>query len=185
MIVYIESNFILEIVLKQTHAATAEAILKLAENGKIELAFPSFSLSEPFATVTRRQRDQDRLGKSVGGMLEGLQTMLSDAAKKERDGLWITINRLVKAGTSIEINTAGLEYALECQQRYRLSPQDSIVYAATIIDMQRRPLTETKCFLNSNYKDFAIPPIITELNTFNCWYERHFGKGLSYIRGFI
>lgn len=38
MIVYVESNFILEIVLKQQHAASAEAVLQLAEMGKIDLA---------------------------------------------------------------------------------------------------------------------------------------------------
>ncbi|HEV7235008.1 MAG TPA: hypothetical protein VGN15_02435 [Ktedonobacteraceae bacterium] len=45
MIVYIESNFILEMVLGQTQAPSAVHVLQLAESHKIELAFPSFALS--------------------------------------------------------------------------------------------------------------------------------------------
>ena len=97
MIVYVESNFILEIVLKQQHAASAEAVLQLAEMGKIDLAFPSFALSEPFATITRRERDQERLSKAIEGMLDQLPIMLADASRKERDGLWEVISRLVES----------------------------------------------------------------------------------------
>jgi len=47
MIVYVESNFILEMVLGQKYASAIESILQLAERGKIELTFPSFALCEP------------------------------------------------------------------------------------------------------------------------------------------
>lgn len=43
MIVYVESNFILEIALEQNQAIAAEAILALAENGSITLALPAFT----------------------------------------------------------------------------------------------------------------------------------------------
>ena len=60
MIVYIESNFILEIVLQQKEALAAEDILKLAESNKIELVFPSFALSEPFSTIMHIQSERRR-----------------------------------------------------------------------------------------------------------------------------
>ena len=185
MIVYVESNFILEIVLKQQQAASAEAVIQLAEMGKIEIAFPSFALSEPFATITRRERDQGRLGRSIEGMLDQLPILLANASKKERDGLWSVVSRLVAIGTSLETNKVCLTQALSYQRSPGLTSQDSIIYAATILDLQRRPFSESKCFLNNNFHDFKVPSIITELNGYNCWYEHRFAQGLNFIRSSV
>lgn len=184
MIVYVESNFILEIALGQTQAKAAESILQLAETGTIEIAFPGFALSEPFATITRRERDQDRLGKSLANMLHDLPTLLAAAAKREQDNLWSVVSRLVEVGTALETDAKCLKQALEYQKRFPLSLQDSIIYAAIINDLQIRPAEKAKCFVNSNYKDFGLPDIMTELNSYHCWYERSFGKGLNYIKQF-
>ncbi len=182
MIVYVESNFILEIVRRQSQVESAEKILQLAENGKIELAFPSFALCEPFWTITWREREQERLSKLLEGMIDQLPTLLANAAKKERDSLWTTVNRLIDAGISIETNSACLRQALDYQKRFDFSQQDSIIYAAVIADMQHRPFAETKCFISTNYKDFKDPAIIDELNSYNCRYEQSFGKGLNFIK---
>ena len=182
MIVYVESNFILEMVLRQREAGSAERILEIAENGKIELAFPSFALCEPFRTITRRERDQGRLSKLLEGMIDQLPTLLANAAKKEKDSLWATVSRLVEVGTSIETDRACLRRALEYQKRFDFSQQDSIIYSAVIADIRRRPFAEAKCFISTNYKDFKDPEIITELNAHNCRYEQSFGRGLNFIK---
>jgi hypothetical protein len=182
MIVYVESNFVLEMVLRQRDAGPAEQILELAEKGKIELAFPSFALCEPFWTINRRERDQERLSKLLEGMIDQLPTLLANAAKKEKDNLWATVSRLVDVGTSIETDGTCLKQALEYQKRFDFSQQDSIIYSAVISDIQRRPFTDTKCFISTNYKDFKDPTIISELNSYNCRYEQSIGKGLNFIK---
>ncbi len=56
MIVYVESNFILEVALEQEQFASAEAILKLVEENKIKLAFPSslsVNLSQPLCVAIK------------------------------------------------------------------------------------------------------------------------------------
>lgn len=55
MIVYVETNFVLEIAREQEQVVSANKILALAEEGKIELAFPAFTLSEPFSTIIRQR----------------------------------------------------------------------------------------------------------------------------------
>jgi hypothetical protein len=45
VIVYIESNFLQEIALQQREFSFAASILKLAEQGKIQLIFPDIALS--------------------------------------------------------------------------------------------------------------------------------------------
>ncbi len=91
----------------------------------------------------------------------------------------------MEVGTSLEIDKVKFVSALEYQKRFDFSQQDSIIYSSIVADVQRRPLADQKCFMSSNYNDFKDPGILSELNSYNCRYERYFGKGLSYIRGFI
>ena len=44
MIVYIESNFVLEVALEQEESKAAEDILGLVEEGRIKLVLPTFAL---------------------------------------------------------------------------------------------------------------------------------------------
>lgn len=184
MIVYVETNFILEIALRQKYADPAEEILQLAERGKIELVFPGFALSEPFATITYRERDWWRSSKSLKDILTQipLSTLLTDAAKKMQNHLWDTVNRIIEAGISIETDKLCFKGAKEYQERLGLSPQDSIIYSSVIVDLQRRSHEESKCFVNSNVKDFDIPPIRDELSLYNCYFEGNFAKGLNYVQ---
>jgi hypothetical protein len=73
MIAYIESNFVLEIVLGQEQAGSAESLLQLAENGIITLVAPSLALAEPFATITQRERTRRKLVNDISSMLQDLQ----------------------------------------------------------------------------------------------------------------
>jgi hypothetical protein len=63
MIVYVESNFVLEIALGQEQATSAEALLAFSESRSIELVLPSLTLTEPFSTVTHRDCDRRKLAK--------------------------------------------------------------------------------------------------------------------------
>ena len=197
MIVYVESNFILEVALGQEESPSAESILLLAENRNIELVFPGFALSEPFATVTQRDRDRRRLRSSFTEMLRQLQRsephkqvvsdlepvpiILTAIVRTEFDLLQSMVNRLLIVGKSIEIDEASFKQALMYQRSLALSPQDSIIYAAVITDLQRRPHQEDKCFISRNWKDFRNPAIKSELELYNCRYAESFGEGLSFI----
>ena len=132
MIVYVESNFVLEVALEQEQSSSAEAILELAESRKITLAFPSFALSEPFATVMHRNKERvelhNRMTMALGQLrrsephkqtihdLQPLLVILKDAVNREFDLLHVTVARLLKAGKSIELDSFALEQALNYQE---------------------------------------------------------------------
>ena len=199
MIAYVESNFILEIALEQEQFSSAEAILGLAESAKIELAFPSFALSEPFATVMHRDRERSVLHQSLTVTLRQLQrsephrqtvqnlqpllVILRDAAKGDFDQLHSTVARLFKIGTSIELDAFTLERAKNYQGQFGFKPQDSIIYSTVIAHMQRRSSVEAKCFLSRDKEAFSTTPAIkSELASYNCRYIGDFTYGLSYIQ---
>lgn len=199
MIVYVESNFVLEVALEQEQSASAETILKLAESSKIVLTFPSFALSEPFATVMHRNKERvelhNRMTVTLGQLrrseshkqtihdLQPLLLILKNAVNREFDLLHLTVARLLRAGTSIDLDSSILEQALNYQAQFGLKPQDSIIYSTVITDMQRRASTEAKCFLSRDKEAFSINPgIRSELAAYNCRYIGSFVQGLDFIQ---
>lgn len=54
MNVYVESGFVLTLALQQDDHQAAHRVLELTQQRRITLKIPSFSLSEPFATVQYR-----------------------------------------------------------------------------------------------------------------------------------
>ncbi len=199
MIVYVESNFILEMALEQEQSLSCEAILKLVEIDKIALAFPSFALSEPFATIMHRNKERrelhGRLAVTLGQLqrsephrqtiydLQPLLGILNSAIDREFELLHLIVARLLKHSRSIELDGSGLAQALSYQAQFDFKPQDSIIYATVVTDMQQRVPTEVKCFLSRDKEAFFINPGIKhELASYNCRYIGNFAQGLDFIQ---
>jgi predicted nucleic acid-binding protein len=192
LIVYVESNFVLQIALGEEQSGDAENLLKRAESGQLEIAFPSFAMSEPFATVSHRGRERARLCVLLDEQLRQLQrsqphaevaahlttvpAILGDIEKKEVDLLESTVKRLLSVGKSIEMNSSVFAQALIYENQYGLSPQDSIIYSAVVSDLKDRNNSDAKYFVSTNWKDFLDPGITSELLSFNCTYVENFAK---------
>lgn len=198
MIVYVESNFVLEIALGQEDTLSAKEILALSENGKIDLVFPGFALSEPFATITHRDRERKRLSNSLSETIRQLQRsephrqtvsdlqlvpgILTNLAKKVIDLLQDTVKRLLRAGKSIELTSHIFEQAIAYQFLFDLSPQDSIIYAVVIADLNQRTHKEPKCFISRDKRAFSDPGLGDELASYNCTYAANMSDGLDMIK---
>ncbi len=94
MLTYIESNFVLEVVLDQEEANAANAILSLAESGKITLAVPVFALFEPSWTLSHREKERITLYRSLeqqfsqlrrSGLHQNLAIVLKDVISEMRE----------------------------------------------------------------------------------------------------
>lgn len=202
MIVYVESNFILEIALEQEQLLAAESIMALAEKNSVKLAFPSFVLSEPFERLMRERRERNLLHNSLVKSLTNLQRsephknimrdmepvirILTEAHFKQLERLHSTVEKLLAVGECINVNAAYFNNALIYQQNLGFSPQDSIIYATVVADLQTRPGDEEKCFLSRDRKAFGREDddrsIKTELVSYNCRYIGSFAQGLDYIQ---
>ena len=198
MIVYVESNFLLELARQQEQAASAEEILRLAEHGGVDLAFPTFAACEPFSTLTYysaqrnrfvnqellpQLRDLSRLEPQRGHvpLLQQLQHTLLTLGRSEMERLEATVARLMRAGRSIPLTAPVFEEARFSRSSLGLSVQDAIVYALVLTDLRRRPKKTPKCFLSTNLNDFGDPAIKGELARFHCEFKAKFDAGLAYI----
>lgn len=56
MIVYVESNFVLELAFLQEEHESCEELLSLSKSGDIHLVLPTFSIGEPYETWVRRSK---------------------------------------------------------------------------------------------------------------------------------
>lgn len=205
MIVYVETNFILELALEQEHHQAAIEILQLAEKRKIDLAFPGFSISESLSKVTRQSRERDellrflsftlqQLGRSASYEqivtdLDPVLALLQNAIKAASDRLLSVLSRLLSVGRLVELNSSSLSQALA--YKGQLSTEDSVVYGTIISDLILRPHDESKLFLSrdaeafgesrNKKKDPYYQRIKTELRSYNCSYIQEFDDGLGYI----
>ncbi len=198
MIVYVETNFVLEIVLAQEQHIAAETILAMAEMQKLELAFPSFIISEVYSTIVRRQKERKGLLNSFQETLkqikrsehlkdtalsmEPLVSRLLDAETPENDLLYNTIQKMLSVGHSIESDLQSLVEARSYQLDYDLFLPDSIIYATIINDLKKRPENEAKRFLSKDIKAFSGSRVKADLRRYKCIYFPNFDNALENIK---
>ena len=196
MIVYIESNFVLELALLQEEHRSCEAIVSHAESLTIELAIPAFSLFEPYEVWRRRTVERTELhGRLVREMRQlartepyarGVEDLGDPASILVRSGdedkrrLELTLGRILDCAVVIPPERETLRDAIQFQGSLDLSPQDSVVYASVIAHLSAAP-PGPKCFLNKDRRDFSIPDIREGLEQYDCRLITSFSGGLSYI----
>lgn len=207
MIVYVETNFVLEMAFEQNQHQAVNEILKLAENGKINLVFPGFSISESLSKVTRQSRDREQFHKSLVTELQKLSgsksyqqsvrdldpvlALLQNAISKEPDRLLSVLEQVLKVGTSLELDISSFNQAQAYKVQLGTSIEDSIIYSSIISDLKRRPYKDAKLFLSKDAKAFGNKKdkrkadvyqlIEIELESYGCKYITEFKDGLGYI----
>src|SRR5437868_14166220 len=113
MTVYVESNFVLELAYLQEEHESCESLLGLAEDHKIELALPAFSITEARlslgARAERRRKFRDHLARELRELIRSkpydklssttdpLTRALIDSIEEERKRFEPVLARLLKA----------------------------------------------------------------------------------------
>jgi predicted nucleic acid-binding protein len=200
LIVYVESNFLLELALAQEQHAAAEQLLLRAEAGAVTLVVPAFALSEPFATVTHRAREQRKLHGAIREKVRDLSRsplhsravtnirpvmeILLQLEHLETTRLTDVVARTLTSSTVVELTSGYFHAALVERERFSLSVQDAVVYACIMADARSRDIAEPKCFISRNDKDFGRPDILAELHDLNCRYAATFDEGLEVVNSF-
>lgn len=199
MIVYVETNFVLELTFLREEHESCEQILRLAEQRRLGLVLPAYCIGEPYEALVRRdKRRQDvhqrltselrELSRSADHAeaareLGGLTGLLIASGEHERQSLNAVLQRLIQTATLIPIDADVLAGALRAQADLGLSPQDSVVYASV---RSRVLSTEgSQCFVNKNTKDFLIPQIEEEFEHRGCRLIGSFHNALDFIDSVI
>lgn len=197
MIVYVETNFVLELVLRQEQHASCEELLALAQGQSLELAFPGFSLLEPYHTLRRRERSRVRLKEELTGEIgqlrrtddyrarlaeaEHIASILIEVGARHWSRLEEIRRALLDVATVLPLDEACLRQASSLEARHDLSAEDACVLASVRNHLDASAPSEA-CFLNRNFKDFDDPDIVEDLKRRNCRLIPSFSDGLKYVQ---
>ncbi len=58
MKIYVETNFVMELVLDQEQSGSCEQILALCAQGRVQLVLPAYSLAEPHEKLVRNRKQR-------------------------------------------------------------------------------------------------------------------------------
>ena len=196
MIVYVETNFLLELAYLQERCESCRAILELASSGAITLALPAVSAAEARATWYRRAAERREfhtdLQKQIReisrsepfrGIVDQSRDVLSAliaGGEESRDRLERAIETFARGATMISLTSEIVAMARLHELAYSLTPQDAVVLASV------RAHAETnagqKVFVSQDAKGFAHPTVYDELAAVECKVLVNFTDALGYVR---
>lgn len=184
MTLYLESNFVLEIVLGQEDLLSAEQILGGAESSSFDIALPSFSLSEPFVRVMRTIRDRNRLMTQFEAQLRQLERSSPHGQEmailatvpdlfegiNDRDGVRLiaTVERLLGVARLIEMSPTSFQRSLDYRDQFSLDIEDAIVLGTVATDLASRRSVKRHLFANRNRSHFNNGKLMEELRGLGC-----------------
>ncbi|WNG23105.1 type II toxin-antitoxin system VapC family toxin [Cystobacter fuscus] len=196
MRIYVETNFLLEMVFEQEQRDACESILRLAEgNATVTLAIPAVCFTEPHGRLRRQKGLRDELQEMLAK--EHREFARTRQFTKEKSDAWSAVTGMLVSSTqeaeqrlesiserllrhqvlplTNEVIRAGLKY----REDYGLSPPDALVLASVLRDpaLKQGP----SCFMNRNTKDFDESSIKNELEKYGCKLKGSFEAGLAYV----
>lgn len=198
MRVYVESNFVLEIVLEQEQHRACEEILRMTESRAIELALPAFALVEPYESMVRDERGGRLLAESLRQTAAQLQRTASISADVPRlhdagdllvraaQEAWTRFGnlrtRLLDVAHLLALDAATIRGASQLLAELGLGLPDAVMLASVLADAQTQP--SPSVFLNRNTKDFDND-VKARLLQVNCHLLWSFNGGLQRIKHMI
>lgn len=195
MRVYVESNFVLEIVLQQEQHRACEAILSLAEAGAIELALPVFALVEPYESMVRDERDGKQLARHLresAAQLQRTASIATDVSRLHDAGdlliraaqeAWKRFGdlreRLLDVAHPLALDAAAIRRASKLTADFGIGLPDAVMLASVLADAQVQ--TSASMFMNRNKKDFDSD-VKKRLAEVQCQLLWSFDSGLQQLR---
>jgi hypothetical protein len=199
IVVYVETNFILELTFLQEEHEQCRSLLRLAvqETG-IELALPAFCVAEAYEAFERKRRHRLELADRLRGELGQLARSKTYAARRKdfveltdlfrRSGeeqqrrLDRVLDEVLGVTRLLPLERMTTRKAVEYRKTRDLGTQDALVYASVIEDLDAKKPPRS-CFITRNPKDFANPDIRDgDLADRGCTLLTNFTAGVGHVR---
>lgn len=196
MIVYVESNFILEYALLQEQYVSCDRIIKVAESGQARLVVPAFCIGETLTKISRNAEDRLQLSVDLGRQLRLLQRtqtyreqatlfqgelarFLLLSSQEENSRLYEAFERIMKTAELAPLDPEPLAEAFGFQVEKRLRLPDATVLASIVHHLRSAP-PGVRCFVSRD-KHFDNPHVKAALEEENCKVIRNFDDAHSFI----
>ena len=197
MRLYVETNFVLEMVLGQEQVGACERILSAMEIGAVELVLPAFSVMEPYRRLAARAHDRKNLTAGLGkeraeiaridldrdkvGEFEQISGFLVAASQRDASRMAEVRSRLLSVARILPLDGPTLLAASAEAASLGLSEEDAVVLASIRADLGASP-TRNALFLTKD-KDFRDPQIALALLALGCETMFNFEDAYSRMEG--
>lgn len=196
MNIYVETNFVQELVFLQEQSESCEKILSICEKKDATILIPAFSLAEPLEKLHRQKSSRQEIQKSLDSeirqlsrttgyetkiqAIKNLDLLFAQSIEDERQRFEVYRKRILDAAVVLPLDLNILLEAEGLEKSLNLSAQDAIVYVSVLSNL-RSNSSKDDCFLNRNSKDFDIPEIRSELGDYNCTMIPRFDDGFRFV----
>lgn len=197
MNVYVETNFVLEMVFQQEQSGNCADILRLCEAQDVHLFIPAYCLAEPHEKLRRQSNSRQELQRTLNAELRQLSrtasytervksiqdiaSLLIQSNEEERLRFRQVQTQVLQIGTILPLTAEVLFSASIAEKEYDLSAQDAIVFSSIFGHLQGIQDSES-CFLNKNSRDFDNPDIVDALTQGGCRMIPKFEDGYRFIQ---
>jgi predicted nucleic acid-binding protein len=196
MIVYVESNFILELVFDQEESSSARRILRWAREQKFDLVIPAFSLVEPAWTLSHRQQARARLHTEMERDLYQLKRSvrrrklaesLTEAVKQIRqiseqdNGRFDRVlRRVLSIARVVDLNAVSLGALSSMQRRFNVSRLDAVVLGAVLADLKSLG-SKPNCLFVTRDRELAAK-LAPSFRRYNCDLQTSFVSARNVLK---
>ena len=165
MKVYVETNWLLDLVLEQERIQSSSFVVELAKDKKIQLYLPEISLIEADQKIVRRKLQREILIENLQQEERELKrvrntryqsqaaaigkdiTRLIEISEFEREHFNKTVRDISKFLTWLHFGDDSLQNSFDFEKNYELSRLDALIYAVIRTDAASDLATE-KCFID-------------------------------------
>lgn len=202
MHVFLETNFVLELALRQQEYRYCERIRQQASitPPRYTLYVPQYALSEAFQRlrplkneraeyeqyvlmqVEQHLREDDSDADAMDAFKRTLATLLAERTRTQTQRLYKFVAELMQEAPGPALTPASVIEAQELAERHGLQIQDALIYACVLAKMRELPADAPKLFVSRNKKDFGKPTILEELNQLNSEYVASFQSAAGKLR---
>lgn len=197
MKIFVESNFVLELALRQEQHPSCDRLLGLAESRSVELLVPAYALIEPYETLIRRGNERRRIQREVEAELRQLArtghyadalkgfrsttAILAESIDDELKRLDELHTRLLDCAVLLPFSETILRLAAACRHRHALLPPDSLIYATVLDHLRAGPPAGESCFVTRDREGFDDPEIASALAEHRCRLILEFEGAYQYV----
>jgi hypothetical protein len=197
VIIYAETNFLLNLGLRQEEHLAAAEIVGLAKAGTVKLAIPAFSVFEAInkahALKNRRRALSSDLGEELKqlkrstpkppiiGAFDTVIGQLTLSSGEILTEFQMTMIDVLKWARLIAFDAKTMDVAVGCQKTLGLSVQDSFVYATIIVDLSELEDEEARCFLSQDRA--FIDAVREQLDGVDCKSFYNYRAALDFAKG--
>lgn len=186
-LVVVETNFVTQVLTRRDEADQAQAaveIVRSADEGRLRLAIPAFSLLEAEFTLRQArkrrnglasdlEREEKELRRSpisltTANELGAFRASLTQIAQREGSAYFDLVDRFLNVGAIVPLDARTVQDALRSAPE-NLEFADAVVFQSVLGYLREaRDDFAPRCFLNYNRADFWTPNIREVLRAHRC-----------------